>query len=232
MTLRLYDTATRSVRDFVPQRPGEVGIYLCGLTVQSVPHIGHLRSSVNYDVLRRWMLHSGYTVTFIRNVTDIDDKIISKSIEEGRPFWEIAYANERVLAADYDALGVLPPTYEPRATGHIPEMLELVRRLIDKGHAYAAADGSGDVYFDVRSFPEYGSLSGRRPSDMEPAADGPARAKRDPLDFALWKGVKADEPAETSWPSPWGPGRPGWHIECSAMAWRYRGDEFDIHGGG
>ncbi|MBN1173861.1 MAG: cysteine--tRNA ligase, partial [Micromonosporaceae bacterium] len=189
-------------------------------------------SSVNYDVLRRWLMHSGYAVTFIRNITDIDDKIIAKSIAEQRPFWAIAYANELVLAADYAALGVLPPTYEPRATGHVPEMHELIKRLIDKGHAYVAADGSGDVYFDVRSFPEYGSLSGRRPSDMEPAADGPARAKRDPLDFALWKGTKPGDPAETAWPSPWGHGRPGWHIECSAMSWKYLGDEFDIHGGG
>ena len=232
VTLRLYDTATRSVRVFVPQTPGEVGIYLCGLTVQSVPHIGHLRSSVNYDILRRWMMRSGLAVTFVRNVTDIDDRIIVKSLEEGQPFWAIAYANERVLAADYAALGVLAPTYEPRATGHMTEMHELIRQLVDKGHAYPAVDGSGDVYFDVRSFPEYGSLSGRRPSDMEPAEDGPERAKRDRLDFALWKGTKVDEPAEVSWPSPWGPGRPGWHIECSAMSRRYLGDEFDIHGGG
>jgi cysteinyl-tRNA synthetase len=232
VTLRLYDTATRSVRDFVPRKPGEVGIYLCGLTVQAAPHIGHLRSSVNYDVLRRWMAHSGYAVTFIRNVTDIDDKLIMKSMELGEPFWAIAYANERILAADYAALGVLNPTYEPRATGHIPEMIELIRRLVDKGHAYPAGDNSGDVYYDVRSFAGYGALSGRRPSEMEPAADGPERAKRDPLDFALWKGTKVGEPAETSWSSPWGPGRPGWHIECSAMSWRYLGDEFDIHGGG
>jgi cysteinyl-tRNA synthetase len=228
----LYDTATRTVRDFVPRTPGQVGIYLCGLTVQSPPHLGHLRSSVNYDVLRRWLLYSGFEVTFIRNVTDIDDKIIQKSIEYGQPFWSIAYANERLLTADYARLGVLAPTYEPRATGHIPEMIELIKQLIDKGHAYQAADGSGDVYFGVRSFAEYGSLSGRRPDDMEPVVDGPERAKRDPLDFALWKGAKADEPFDASWPSPWGPGRPGWHIECSAMSRRYLGDEFDIHGGG
>jgi cysteinyl-tRNA synthetase len=207
-------------------------MYLCGLTVQSVPHIGHLRSSVNYDILRRWMTHNGLKVTFVRNVTDIDDRIIVKSVEEGRPFWAIAYANERVLAADYACLGVLDPTYEPRATGHMTEMQELIRLLIDKGHAYPAEDSSGDVYFDVRSFPQYGSLSGRRPDDMEAATDGPARAKRSPLDFALWKGAKVSEPAETSWTSPWGPGRPGWHIECSAMSRRYLGDEFDIHGGG
>jgi cysteinyl-tRNA synthetase len=232
VTLRLYDTASRTVRDFVPRTPGQVGIYLCGLTVQSGPHIGHLRSGVNYDILRRWLLHSGYQVRFIRNITDIDDKILAKSAEAGEPFWSIAYANERQLARDYAALGVLPPTYEPRATGHIPEMHELIKLLIDKGHAYPAGDGSGDVYFDVRSYPAYGELSGQRVDAMEPATDAPERGKRDPRDFALWKGVKADEPAEAYWPSPWGPGRPGWHIECSAMCWRYLGEEFDIHGGG
>jgi cysteinyl-tRNA synthetase len=220
------------VRDFVPKVPGQAGIYLCGLTVQSGPHIGHLRSGLNYDVLRRWLIHSGYRVRFIRNITDIDDKILVKSAESGDPFWQIAYANERILAADYAALGVLPPTYEPRATGHVPEMQELIKLLIDKGHAYVADDGSGDVYFDVRSFGDYGALSGQRVDAMEPAADAPERAKRDPRDFALWKGAKPDEPAEASWPSPWGPGRPGWHIECSAMCWRYLGEEFDIHGGG
>ncbi|MDG6100944.1 cysteine--tRNA ligase [Dactylosporangium aurantiacum] len=232
MTLRLYDTATRSVRDFVPMTPGQVGIYLCGLTVQGGPHIGHLRSGVNYDVLRRWFLRSGYTVTFIRNITDIDDKVLVKATEQGKPFWAVAYANERLLSATYTKLGVLPPTYEPRATGHITEMHELIQLLIDRGHAYPATDGSGDVYFDVRSHPEYGALSGQRPDDMEPATDGPERAKKDPRDFALWKGTKPEEPAEANWPSPWGSGRPGWHIECSAMCWRYLGTEFDIHGGG
>jgi cysteinyl-tRNA synthetase len=200
--------------------------------VQSGPHIGHLRSGVNYDVLRRWLIRSGYDVTFIRNITDIDDKVLAKSIETGQPFWAIAYANERILAADYAALGVLQPTYEPRATGHVPEMHELIKLLIEKGHAYPAEDGGGDVYFDVRSFAEYGALSGQRPDAMQPATDGPERAKRDPRDFALWKGAKADEPADASWPSPWGAGRPGWHIECSAMCRRYLGEEFDIHGGG
>ncbi len=232
MTLRLYDTATRAVRDFVPREPGKVGVYLCGLTVQDGPHIGHLRSGVNYDVLRRWLLHSGYQVTFVRNITDIDDKILVKSVEQGRPFWAIAYANEVILAAAYRALGILPPTYEPRATGHVPEMHELIGALIDDGHAYPAPDGSGDVYFDVRSYPDYGALSGQKLDAMEPAADAPARGKKDPRDFALWKGAKPDEPAEAYWPSPWGRGRPGWHIECSAMCRRYLGDEFDIHGGG
>nr|MDT0663280.1 cysteine--tRNA ligase [Micromonospora sp. DSM 115978] len=232
MTLRLHDTATRSVRDFVPREAGKVGVYLCGLTVQSPPHIGHLRSGVNYDVLRRWLLRAGYAVTFIRNITDIDDKVLAKSVEQRRPFWAIAYANEVALAAAYRALNVLPPTYEPRATGHIPEMFELIKKLVADGHAYPAADGSGDVYFDVLSHPAYGELSGQRPDAMQAAPDGPERAKRDPRDFALWKGVKPEEPAEAAWPSPWGPGRPGWHIECSAMGWRYLGAEFDIHGGG
>jgi len=232
VTLRLYDTVTRSVRDFVPKSPGQASIYLCGLTVQSGPHIGHLRSGVNYDVLRRWLVHSGYQVRFIRNITDIDDKILVKAIEQDRPFWSIAYENELTLGQAYRTLGVLPPTYEPRAAGHIPEMHELIKRLIEAGHAYVADDGSGDVYFDVRSYPGYGALSGQKVDAMEPAADAPERAKRDPRDFALWKGEKKEEPADAFWPSPWGPGRPGWHIECSAMCWRYLGDEFDIHGGG
>jgi cysteinyl-tRNA synthetase len=232
VTLRLYDTATRSLRDFVPRTPGQVGIYLCGLTVQSGPHIGHLRSGVNYDVLHRWLVRSGYRVTFIRNITDIDDKILVKAVQQDRPFWSIAYANEQVLAAAYRSLGVLEPTYEPRATGHVPEMHALIQRLIDEGHAYPAADGCGDVYFDVMSYADYGALSGQRPDAMLAAEDGSVRAKRDPRDFALWKGAKPDEPDDAFWDSPWGRGRPGWHIECSAMCFRYLGAEFDIHGGG
>jgi cysteinyl-tRNA synthetase len=237
VTLRLYDTATRSVRDFVPRTPGQAGVYLCGLTVQSGPHIGHLRGGVNYDVLRRWLMHSGYRVTFIRNITDIDDKVLAKAVEAGRPFWSIAYANELLLDAAYRALGVLPPTYEPRATGHITEMHTLIGKLVEDGHAYPAGDGSGDVYFDVLSYPDYGALSGQRVDAMQAALDTPERGKRDPRDFALWKGElsrqgHSDEPADAYWPSPWGRGRPGWHIECSAMCQRYLGDEFDIHGGG
>ncbi len=212
--------------------PGQVGIYLCGLTVQSEPHIGHLRSAVNYDVLRRWLLHTGHEVTFIRNVTDVDDKILVKANEQRRPFWAIAFENKLVLDANYRALNVLPPTYEPLATAHIPEMHELIKTLIAGDHAYPATDGSADVYFSVPSYPEYGALSGQDPADMRPPADGGEPDKRDFRDFALWKRVKPDEPADASWPSPWGPGRPGWHIECSAMARRYLGDEFDIHGGG
>jgi cysteinyl-tRNA synthetase len=232
VTLRLYDTATRSVRDFVPLTPGQVGIYLCGLTVQSTPHIGHLRSAINYDVLRRWLLHTNYDVTFIRNVTDVDDKILVKAVESGRPFWSIAYANRLVLDATYRALNVLPPTYEPLATAHIPEMHELIVELIERGRAYPAAGGNGDVYFSVPSYPEYGALSGQDPEDMRAPSGGGEPDKRDFRDFALWKGVKPDEPSDASWPSPWGRGRPGWHIECSAMARRYLGAEFDIHGGG
>ena len=185
MTLRLYDTFTRSVRDFVPREPGKVGVYLCGVTVQSPPHIGHLRSGVNYDVLRRWLMRSGFEVTFVRNVTDIDDKILVKSMEQGRPFWAIAYANEVRLGEAYRALNVLPPTYEPRATGHIPDMHRLIQKLIETGHAYPAEDGSGDVYFSVPSFPDYGQLSRQRPEAMLAGAEAATRGKRDPQDFAL-----------------------------------------------
>ncbi|MEV0273059.1 cysteine--tRNA ligase [Hamadaea sp. NPDC050747] len=232
MTLRLFDTATRSVRDFMPRVPGKVSMYVCGLTVQSPPHIGHLRSGVNNDVLRRWLIHHGLAVTYVRNITDIDDKVLAKAVEQDLPFWSIAYANEVRLEAAYRALNVAAPTYEPRATGHIPEMIELIQILIERGHAYAAEDGSGDVYFDVKTYPEYGALSGQRVDEMLPAGDAPDRSKRDPRDFALWKGVKPGEPENAYWPSPWGRGRPGWHIECSAMTWRYLGAEFDIHGGG
>ena len=232
MSLRLYDTATRAVRDFEPLHPGQVGIYHCGLTVQSAPHIGHIRKEVVYDVLRRWLERSGYAVTIIANVTDIDDKILAKAADAGRPWWAHAYANERELNAAYDVLGCIPPTYEPRATGHIPEMIELTAVLIASGHAYPAEDDSGDVYFDVRSWPTYGELSGQRIDEMEPATDADPRGKRDPRDFALWKGHKPDEPLTASWTTPWGRARPGWHLECSAMAGKYLGSEFDIHGGG
>ena len=239
MTLRLYDTATRAVRDFVPLEPGRVSIYLCGATVQAPPHVGHIRSGLAFDILRRWLEASGYDVTFVRNVTDIDDKILARGADEGVPFWQVAMRNERAFTWAYDVLGCLPPTYEPRATGHVPEMVGLMDRLIEAGHAYAA---DGDVYFDVRSFPEYGALSGQRLDDMQPAGDSEASVKRDPRDFALWKGAKSAKPGglaagtadhgEPQWATPWGPGRPGWHLECSAMASRYLGSAFDIHGGG
>ncbi|RHW23585.1 cysteine--tRNA ligase [Nocardioides immobilis] len=233
MTFRLYDTATREVRDFVPLEAGKAGLYVCGLTVQSEPHVGHVRSGVNFDVLQRWLRHLGYEVTFIRNITDIDDKILIKSSEQGRPWYNLAYAMHRELDRAYDALNVAPPTYEPAATGHVPEMIELITELIIRGHAYPAEDGSGDVYFDVRSWPSYGELTHQGVDDMEPAADADPRGKRDPRDFALWKGQKlGSEPDTAAWPSPWGRGRPGWHIECSAMAGKYLGAAFDIHGGG
>ena len=233
VTFRLYDTATREVRDFVPLEEGKAGIYVCGLTVQSEPHVGHVRSAVNFDVLRRWLTHQGFDVTFIRNVTDIDDKILAKSAEQGRPWFNLAYAMHRELDRALASINVLAPTYEPGATGHIPEMVELIGELVTRGHAYAAEDGSGDVFFDVRSWPQYGELTRQGIDDMEAAADADPRGKRDPRDFALWKGWKKEsEPASAAWPSPWGPGRPGWHIECSAMAQKYLGPAFDIHGGG
>ncbi|MBK9738346.1 MAG: cysteine--tRNA ligase [Actinobacteria bacterium] len=226
MALRFYDTLTRSVRDFVPLEPGRASIYLCGATVQAPPHVGHIRSGLNFDVISRWLTASGYDVTFVRNVTDIDDKIIARAADEGVPYWDVAMRNERAFTRAYDVLGCLPPTYEPRATGHIPEIVALMRRLIDAGHAYAA---DGDVYFDVRSFADYGALSGQRIDDMLPAPDADTAGKREPRDFALWKSAKPGEPA---WDTPWGQGRPGWHIECSAMAEKYLGAAFDIHGGG
>jgi cysteinyl-tRNA synthetase len=227
VTIRLYDTATRSVRDFVPRKPGKVSIYLCGPTVQGGPHIGHVRSAVNFDILSRWFTYRGLEVTYARNVTDIDDKVIAKATRAGVEFWRIAQTNERAFTAAYDALGCLPPTVEPRATGHIPEMIALMADLIDGGHAYAS---HGDVYFDVRSFPDYGALSNQRLGDLQSADDAdPKNAKRDPRDFTLWKGAK---PGEPFWDTPWGPGRPGWHLECSAMIHRYLGPSLDIHGGG
>ena len=229
MSLRLYDTGTRKVRDFTPRVPGKVGLYVCGLTLQGPPHIGHLRSGVNYDVLSSWLRHRGHNVHLVRNVTDIDDKVLAKSQAQGIPWWAISFANERRLAADFAALGVAPPTYEPRATGHIPEMLDLIAELIARGHAYDS--GVGDVYFSVPSYPEYGALSHRKPEDMLSGEEATPH-KRDPRDFALWKAAKPDEPADSSWNSPYGRGRPGWHIECSAMSRRYLGAAFDIHGGG
>ena len=223
--LRLHDTYAGAVRDFVPLRPGQASIYLCGATVQGLPHIGHVRSGVAFDVLRRWLLAKGFDVAFIRNVTDIDDKILIKAAEAGRPWWEWAATHERAFATAYDALGVLPPSAEPRATGHISQIVELIERLIDTGHAYA---GGGDVYFDVLSVGEYGKLSGHRIDDVH-QGEGVGTGKRDPRDFTLWKGAK---PGEPSWPTPWGRGRPGWHSECVAMAHEYLGAEFDIHCGG
>ena len=233
MGLRLYDTAARELREFTPLREGEVGMYICGLTTQGTPHIGHLRFAVAFDVLRRWLtIGHGYRVTLVRNVTDIDDKILRRSAEAGAPWWAWSYRHELETSAALQVLGVLPPTYEPRATGHVPEMVELMDALIEREHAYPALDGSGDVYFDVRSWPAYGELTRQRVEDMEAAQDADPRGKRDPRDFALWKGLKPGEPRSASWPTQYGRGRPGWHLECSAMARKYLGDTFDIHGGG
>ena len=227
--LNLYDTATREVGKFTPIKAGEVSIYVCGATVQAAPHIGHLRSAVNFDTLRRWLTKSGYSVTLIRNVTDIDDKILHKAAHENLPWWAHAMKYEREFTAAFDALNVAPPTYEPRATGHITQMIELMQILIDNGSAYAP--GNGDVYLEVRKLKRYLTLSGQRIDGLLPSADGDdvASNKRDPRDFALWKSAK---PGEPSWPTPWGAGRPGWHLECSAMAHTYLGESFDIHGGG
>jgi cysteinyl-tRNA synthetase len=226
-SLALYDTLTRTTSEFVPLKAGEVGIYLCGATVQAPPHIGHVRSGVNFDILRRWLTKSGYNVTFIRNVTDIDDKILHKAVHEESPWWAVAMKYERAFTQAYAALNVLPPTYEPRATGHITQMIELMQTLIEKGAAYAP--GNGDVYLEVRKLSSYLTLSRQKLDDLLPAADADETFKRDPRDFALWKAAK---PGDPSWPTPWGPGRPGWHLECSAMAHEYLGEAFDIHGGG
>ena len=232
MTFQLYNTATHRIEPFVPLIEGKVSIYHCGMTVQSAPHLGHIRKEVVFDVLRRWLEHSGYEVTIVANVTDIDDKILAKSAERGVPWWAHAYEFENELHRAYSLLGCRPPSYEPRATGHIPEMIDLIGELLDAGHAYVAPDGSGDVYFDVRSWPRYGELSGMKVDEMAPATDSDPRGKRDPRDFALWKGHKPSEPETASWNAPWGAGRPGWHLECSAMSGKYLGEAFDIHGGG
>ncbi|WP_279791311.1 cysteine--tRNA ligase [Rothia sp. RSM292] len=242
MTMRFYDSASATIREFEPVVPGEARIYYCGATVQGEPHLGHIRSALVFDQLSRWMCYRGLKVTTVRNVTDIDDKILAKSADSMEPgfegefpneqWWALAYRFEKVFAQAYAALGIDPPTYEPRATGHIPEMFALIQRLIDRGHAYPALDDSGDVYFDVRSWDKYGALTNQSIDDMQDSVDADPRGKRDPRDFALWKGYKEGEPLTASWESPWGRGRPGWHLECSAMSGKYLGSRFDIHGGG
>ena len=229
-TLRIYDTATRSQRDFEPIRPGHASIYLCGATPQAQPHIGHLRSGVAFDILRRWLLAQGYDVALVRNVTDIDDKILTKAAENNRPWWEWVSTYEREFTKAYNTLGVLPPSVEPRATGFVTQMVDYMQRLIDAGFAYPA---EGSVYFDVAAWTkaegsDYGSLSGNKVEEME-QGEGEDSAKRGAQDFALWKAAK---PGEPSWPTPWGDGRPGWHLECSAMSTYYLGSNFDIHCGG
>ena len=227
MSLNLYDTATREVNEFKPLVVGQVSMYICGATVQSAPHIGHVRSGVNFDILRRWLIKSGYNVTFIRNVTDIDDKILQKAAVEKMAWWALAMKYERIFSDAYASLNVMPPTYEPRATGHITQMIELMDQLVESGAAYAP--GNGDVYLEVRKLKRYLTLSRQNLDDLQPAQDADERYKKDVRDFALWKAAK---PGEPSWPTPWGPGRPGWHLECSAMAHAYLGETFDIHGGG
>ena len=225
--MKLYNTRTRETAEFKPLVAGKVGIYVCGATVQSFPHIGHVRSGINFDILRRWLSANGYDVTFIRNVTDIDDKILEKGRVENMPWWALAFKYEQEFQKAYALLNVLPPTYEPRATGHITQMIELMQALIANGAAYAP--GNGDVYLEVRKLNSYLTLSRQKLDDLLPAGDADESAKRDVRDFALWKGAK---PGEPSWPTPWGDGRPGWHLECSAMAHSYLGESFDIHGGG
>ena len=258
--LNLYDTASHQVSHFVPLKPGEVGIYVCGATVQSSPHIGHIRAAVAFDIVRRWFLKLGYKVTFVRNVTDIDDKILVKAAAAGQRWWARAYYYEREFTEAYNTLGVLPPTVEPRATGHMSDMIDLIQRILDNGHGYVVTDAdgkpTGNVYFDVASWPHYGELTHQKqtsevdeaaavadrmgPSVGATGADkynpvDPADAspdKHDPRDFALWKAPKDTDPEDARWSTPFGVGRPGWHIECSAMSHRYLGDGFDIHGGG
>jgi cysteinyl-tRNA synthetase len=225
--LNLYNTADRAVSKFVPLSPGKVGVYLCGATVQAPPHIGHIRSGVNFDILRRWLTAIGYDVTFVRNVTDIDDKILHKAVHEEMPWWAVAMKYERAFSDAYAALNVMPPTYEPRATGHITQMIQLMEKLIANGSAYAP--GNGDVYLEVRKLKSYLTLSNQKLDDLQSAEDADLTYKKDPRDFALWKAAK---PGDPSWPTPWGDGRPGWHLECSAMAHAYLGEAFDIHGGG
>ena len=225
--LHLYNTEDRQISPFFPITPGKVGIYLCGATVQAPPHIGHIRSGVNFDILRRWLMATGFDVTFVRNVTDIDDKILHKAVHEEIPWWAVAMKYEREFTFAYHALNVLPPTYEPRATGHITQMVQLMQRLIDNGSAYTP--GNGDVYLEVRKLKSYLTLSNQKLDDLQSAEDADLPFKRDPRDFALWKAAK---PGDPSWPTPWGDGRPGWHLECSAMAHAYLGESFDIHGGG
>ena len=236
-SLKLYDSASHALVSLAPTvTPGKVTIYLCGATVQGSPHIGHMRSAIAFDVLTRWLEYCGQEVVLVRNVTDIDDKILAKSAQAGAPWWAWAYRYEREFSAAYQALGVKDPTYEPHATGHVPDMIDLVQRLIDAGHAYVGSPGN--VYFSVRSLPDYGSLTNQsldqlRSTEDESQIDDAVEAdKRDPRDFALWKAAKPSEPADASWDTPWGRGRPGWHLECSAMSRRYLGDTFDIHGGG
>ena len=232
MSLHLYDSKSQSLREFAPLQPGKVGIYLCGPTVQSEPHVGHLRSALAYDQLRRWLTVKGLDVTMVRNVTDIDDKVLSNAEIRGKAWWALAYEMELEFNSAYRALRIAAPTYEPRATASIPEMLALIERLIANGYAYQATDGSADVYFAASKWAGYGELTRQKLDDMADAGDADPRGKRDARDFTLWKAAKPGEPETAAWDSRFGRGRPGWHIECSAMSTKYLGSAFDIHGGG
>ena len=231
MTLHLFDSRSQSLREFNPINKGEVGIYLCGPTVQAAPHLGHLRSALVYDQLRRWLEANGLRVSLIRNVTDIDDKVLENSKKENLNWWELAFKYEQLFADSYRRLDIAAATYEPRATANIIEMIELIQLLIDKGHAYQV-EGSADVYFSAASWKDYGELTNQRLDELIDDSEAPARGKKDPRDFALWKSHKDSEPKDAAWNSPFGLGRPGWHIECSAMSVKYLGTKFDIHGGG
>ena len=231
MTLQLFDSRSQSLRELKPIKAGEVGIYLCGPTVQAAPHLGHLRSALVYDQLRRWLEASGLKVNLIRNITDIDDKVLVNAKAENRKWWELAFFYEQLFSAAYKKLDILSPSYEPRATANINEMIELIQSLIEKGHAYQV-EGSADVYFSASSWKDYGELTNQKSDDLVDDSEAEARGKKHPRDFALWKSHKDSEPEDASWDSPFGKGRPGWHIECSAMSVKYLGTQFDIHGGG
>ena len=231
MSLRIYNTLSRALEDFSPLQPGRVGMYVCGVTVYDRPHIGNVRSAVAFDVVRRWLEANGLAVEFVRNITDIDDKMIRRAVENGESVRALAERMTALMYQDYDALGILRPTHDPRATDFIPQMVEIVQLLERKNLAYRADDG--DVNFAVRALPRYGQLSGKSLDQLR-AGERVAVAgdKHDPLDFVLWKSAKATEPEDAKWASPFGPGRPGWHIECSAMARTLLGQPIDIHGGG
>ena len=234
--IKIYDTKLRQKVEFQPKEPGKISMYVCGPTVYNRIHIGNARTFISFDVIRRYLIWRGFDVTFVQNVTDVDDKIIKRAGEEGRSAAEVAAEYTQAFIDDMHAAGVLDPDVRPRATGEIPDMIALVQELVDGGHAYEV---EGDVYFSVRSYPAYGELSGRNIDEMESGhrelrADGQGleARKRDPLDFALWKAPKPTDPQDARWSTPFGVGRPGWHIECSAMSHRYLDGMFDIHGGG
>lgn len=229
MALELFDSKAQSLREFIPLSPGHVEMYVCGPTVQSAPHLGHLRSALVYDVLRRWLMASGFTVTLVRNVTDIDDKVLVNA--KGKDWLQFSREVEQSFISAYENLGILEPTHKPYATDHIDDMIRLTEKLIERGHAYLADDGSANVFFDTASWPQYGALTNQKLENMEGESDA-TYGRRSPHDFALFKAHKADEPESAGWQTPWGKARPGWHIECSAMAKHFLGESFDIHGGG